>query len=294
MLAPLDNDTIFKTAFTDKTVFKSFVKDILGIDVEVDKIETEKKFDPKVGYIDFTLDIFAETVDHRVIIEIQRVDYDYNFDRFLHYFMMAIAQLQQSSEGYNIERTVYSIIVLTAPYKIDQKNKKAIRDEVMVVSVDPRNLDDKIVEIYGHKLVFLNHYYRKENTPANYLDWLDLFYESIHNPEDYHVNLNHKGIKKVVELIGYDRLSPEQRRQMKVDAQRKVVRKLDEDKARKEGREEGIKIGESVGEKRGEKKGKIETAINLLKMGVDIDTIIKATGLERKDIEELGSGKRTE
>ena len=39
MLAPLDNEVIFKQAFTDKTVFKSFVKDILDIEIEVDKIE---------------------------------------------------------------------------------------------------------------------------------------------------------------------------------------------------------------------------------------------------------------
>jgi predicted transposase/invertase (TIGR01784 family) len=287
MLAPLDNETIFKTAFTDKTVFKSFVKDILGIDIEVDKIETEKKFEPKIGYIDITLDIFAESVDHRVIIEIQRVEYDYDFDRFLHYFMMALAQLQRSAEQYTIERTVYVIVVLTAPYKIDQKNHKPIKDEVMITSVDPRNLDDKVVEIYGHKLVFLNHYYRKENTPSNYRDWLDLIYESIHNPADYHVNLNHQGIKKAVELIEYDRLSPEQLHQMKVDAQRKVVRKIDEDKAR----EEGIKIGESRGEKKGlelgEKRGKIETAKRMLEDGLPIETISKYTGLTEDEIKKL-------
>jgi hypothetical protein len=56
---------------------------------------------------------------------------------------------------------------------------------------------------------------------------------------------------------------------------------------REEGRDEGIKIGEKRGEKRGEKKGKIETAINLLKMGIDIDTIVNATGLKRKEIEKL-------
>jgi predicted transposase/invertase (TIGR01784 family) len=275
MLAPLDNGTIFKKAFTDITVFKAFVKDILGIEIEVDKIETEKKFEPKVGYIDITMDIFAESTDHRVIIEIQRVDYDYNFDRFLHYFMMALAQLQRSSEQYGIDRTVYSIVVLTAPYKINQKNNKPIKDEVMITSVDPRNLDDKVVEIYGHKLVFLNHYYRGDNTPPNYRDWLDLIYESIHNPENYHVNLTHEGIKKAVELIEYENLTPEQLHQMKVDAQRKVVRKIDEDKAR----EEGIEIGE--------KKGKRETAINLLNIGIDIETIIKATGLKREEIEAL-------
>ncbi|UCH98208.1 MAG: PD-(D/E)XK nuclease family transposase, partial [Candidatus Aminicenantes bacterium] len=263
MLAPLDNGTIFKKAFTDITVFKAFVKDILGIEIEVDKIETEKKFEPKIGYIDITMDIFAESVDHRVIIEIQRVDYDYNFDRFLHYFMMALAQLQRSSEQYGIDRTVYSIVVLTAPYKINQKNNKPIKDEVMITSVDPRNLDDKVVEIYGHKLVFLNHYYRGDNTPPNYRDWLNLIYESIHNPENYHVNLKHEGIKKVVELIEYENLTPEQLHQMKVDAQRKVVRKIDEDKAREEGKKEGI----------------IETAINMLKDGLSIETISKYTGL---------------
>ena len=42
MLAPLDNETIFKKAFTDKEVFQQFVKDLFGIDIVVDKIETEK------------------------------------------------------------------------------------------------------------------------------------------------------------------------------------------------------------------------------------------------------------
>jgi hypothetical protein len=44
MLANLDNEVIFKKAFTDTIVFKAFVKDILGIDIEVGKIETENKF----------------------------------------------------------------------------------------------------------------------------------------------------------------------------------------------------------------------------------------------------------
>lgn len=267
MLAPLDNETIFKTAFTDKTVFKSFVKDILGIDIEVDKIETEKKFEPKVGNIDITLDIFAESTDHRVIIEIQRVDYDYNFDRFLHYFMMAVAQLQKRAEEYTIDRTVYTIVVLTAPYKINQKNQRPIKDEVMITSVDPRNLDDKIVEVYGHKLIFLNHYYRKENTPANYRDWLDLIYESIHNPDNYRVNLNHAGIKKAVELIEFERLSPEKLHQMKVDAQRKVMRKLELDKAV-------------------ETRNK-EIAKKMKNKGSEIDFISEITGLSTEEIEKL-------
>ncbi len=282
MLAPLDNETVFKKAFTDKAVFKSFVKDILGIEIEVDKIETEKKFTPKVGLIDIKLDIFAESVDHRVIIEIQRVDYDYNFERFLHYFMMGIAEMQKSSDEYAIDRTVYSIVVLTAPYKIDQKNRRPIKDEVMITSVDPRNLDDKVVEIYGHKLVFLNHYYRGENTPPNYRVWLELIYESIHNPEHYHVDMTHEGIKKAVELIEYEKLTGEQLHQLKVDTQRKVVRKMDNEKARQEGKEEG------------KREEKIETAIKMLEDGIPITTITKYTGLTPEEIEALNRGNKIE
>ncbi len=76
MLAPLDNETIFKRAFTDKEVFEQFVKDLFGVDVVVNKIETEKKFDPPIANIDITLDIYAETIDHRFVIEIQKIDYD--------------------------------------------------------------------------------------------------------------------------------------------------------------------------------------------------------------------------
>ncbi|NIM10344.1 MAG: hypothetical protein GTO45_00005, partial [Candidatus Aminicenantes bacterium] len=52
-----------------------------------------------------------------------------------------------SYEEYSIDRTVYAIVVLTAPYKIDQKNNRPIKDEVMITSLDPRNLEDKVVEI---------------------------------------------------------------------------------------------------------------------------------------------------
>ncbi|TAD95614.1 MAG: hypothetical protein EAZ97_15230, partial [Bacteroidetes bacterium] len=92
MLANLDNEVIFKKAFTDKFVLKCFVKDLFGIDFEAETVETEKCFEPKISYIDFKYDIFAESKDKRVVVEIQKVDYDYNFDRFLLYHNMAIAE----------------------------------------------------------------------------------------------------------------------------------------------------------------------------------------------------------
>ena len=97
MLGGLDNAVVFKKAFTDKFVFEHFVKDILGLDVKVGVIETEKKFTPPIGYVDFKLDIFAETLDKRFAIELQRAQYDYNFDRFMHYLQMIVSEQQKSA-----------------------------------------------------------------------------------------------------------------------------------------------------------------------------------------------------
>ena len=115
-LAKLDNEVIFKKAFGDPDVFYAFVKDITGVEMDMSqtKIETEKRFSPKVGNIDFKLDIFAEDTADRITVEIQRIEYDYHFDRFLHYFLMTIAELQRTSADYKIDKTVYTIIVLTA------------------------------------------------------------------------------------------------------------------------------------------------------------------------------------
>jgi len=179
MIGNLDNGVIFKKAFTNKVVFKAFVKDILGIDIEVDVIETEKKFEPKIGYVDFELDIFAETIDKRVVIEIQRVEYDHHFDRFLHYhyFLMLIAEQQKNSKGYKIDQTVYLIVVLTAPYTINEKNRKAVKDEVLLININPQTLKGEMRDLYGHQFVCLNPNHLNEETPQRIRDWLDLIYK---------------------------------------------------------------------------------------------------------------------
>lgn len=57
-IGSLDNEVFFKKAFTDQIVFRAFVRDILGIDVEPEKIETEKGLQPKIGNLNFKYDIF--------------------------------------------------------------------------------------------------------------------------------------------------------------------------------------------------------------------------------------------
>ena len=267
ILGSLDNEIIFKKAFTDKTVFKAFVRDILGIEVDVDKIETEKKFNPKIGYIDFELDIFAETIDKRIVIEIQRVEYDHNFDRFLHYFLMVIAEQQKRSRDYGISQTVYVIVVLTAPYSISEKNGQPIKDEVLLLKLNPRTLAGEERELYGHQLVCLNPNHSDESTPQPIRDWLDLIYQSIHNPERAVINRSNEGIKRAADLISFENLTPEERKLSKnAEAAKITIAKL-----------ENAKATEVIN----------EVASNGIRAGLDNSLISTLTGLSSEQIDQL-------
>ncbi|MEY4937911.1 MAG: hypothetical protein RIS64_4270, partial [Bacteroidota bacterium] len=68
MLGSLDNEVVFKKAFTNKEVLESFIFDVLGLQLDLGTIETEKKFTPLIGYIDFEIDVFAETKDKRIAV----------------------------------------------------------------------------------------------------------------------------------------------------------------------------------------------------------------------------------
>jgi predicted transposase/invertase (TIGR01784 family) len=270
MLAPLDNETIFKKAFTNKEVFQQFVKDIFGVEINVNKIETEKKFTPKIGHIDIKIDVYAETTDHRFIIEIQKIDYDYNFSRFLHYFLMVLADQQKSAEEYEPEQQVLGVVILTSPYKIHEKTGKPIKDNVLTIDFNPRNLQDELIKLWEHNLVFLNPNpkYKNEKTPKKFQDWLDLFALSIDKKQDkLTINLNNSGIAKVAELIAYEKLDPVTLDQMKIDNSRKAM----------------IKIIENEGKI----EGKIEIAKKMIKANKPIEEIIEFTELTRDIIEQL-------
>jgi PD-(D/E)XK nuclease family transposase len=267
ILARLDNEVFFKKAFTDEFVFKAFVKDIVGIDVEPDKIETEKAFQPRLGNINFKYDIFAEDTKKRVVIEIQKVEYDHNFDRFLHYHLQAITEQQRGAEDYSVERTVYTIVVMTAPYKINKQTREIYKDEVLISSLNPKNLKGMERPIFNHELIYLNPNYKGEGTPPNYRDWLDLIYESIHHPDNPTLNTANAGVKRASEIVSYENISPEEWEQSKIEVSKRKVIKLERDAGREE--------------------KSLEIAKNMLADNEPNEKITKYTGLTLEQINEL-------
>ena len=195
------------------------------------------------------------------------MEYDHNFDRFLHYHLQAISEQQRSSEDYSVDKTVYTIVVMTAPYKINEKTREFYRDEVLISNLNPKNLKGVERKIFNHELIYLNPNYKDEETPVNYRDWLDLIYESIHNPENPNVNTQNEGVKRAVELVSYENINPYEWEESKQEAGRRKVIKLE----REEGRDEA----------------KIEIAKNAIIQGLDDNFIALITGLSLELIGEI-------
>lgn len=78
----------------------------------------------------------------------------------------------------------------------------------------------------------------------------------------------------MVELIDYDKLSPETRHQMKIAEQRKVVRDLEKEKVRKD-------------MEKARNDGKKEMAKKIKENGLPLDMILKYSALSKEEIEKL-------
>jgi len=183
--------------------------------------------------------------------------------RFLHYHLQAITEQQRSSARYLVERTVYTIVVMTAPYKIHKETGKFYHDEVLISNLNPKNLKGIEREIFNHKLIYLNPNYKGKDTPQNYRDWLDLIYESIHNPDNPNVNTENEDVKRAVEMASYENLSPEEWEQSKIEV----------------GKQEVILVEKEA--------TAMDIAKNMIRMGSDDEFIMKTTNLSQRYVQIL-------
>ena len=97
--------------------------------------------------------------------------------------------------------------------------------------------------------------------------------------------------KKLEEIVDIASMSKEER--MKYDESIKVYRdqlavmEFERNKGLAEGRAEGLAKGKAEGRAEGLAEGKENVACNLKRMGMDVETIVKATGLDPDVIEGL-------
>jgi hypothetical protein len=297
-LASLDNSVIFKKLFTNREILTVFVKDLTGLEIEPEIIETEKRFSPAVGPVDVEFDIFVEDPKHRLIIEMQKVRYDYHYDRFLYYHQVATLELVKSYTNYKLERAVHTVVWLTRPVR-----DKAHQHSLITTSLCSVAENGQEVPLYPHKLYFLNPHYVNDQTPAGLVDWLRLVVESITNP--HHPNLNYsRGIfEKATELIVADELTPTERSvyfdEMEYESVRQVYKEEGREEGLKEGLQEGLQKGLQEGLKEGlqrglqkglqegEQRGLQKTARSMLAKGLEPAFVAEVTGLPVEEVAAL-------
>jgi hypothetical protein len=201
-VASLRYGVIFKKAFCDVDVFKGFVRDILGIQLEIDKVETEKEFEQPVGRVKPEFDLFAEDKKNRIIVDIQHEKHTDHYDRFLHYHCAAILEQIPNSKDYKPPLAVYTIVVLTSgdKYKCD----------VATIDFDPKRKNGEPLGIIKHKVIYLCPKYMDENTPPLYREWLQVINESLSEQIDEN-QYQLSEVQKIIHYIEQDDISPTER-----------------------------------------------------------------------------------
>ena len=89
---PLQSGPMFKHAFGQPDIFCQFVKDILGIEINITQVHTEYEYPKPIGFVRSIYDLFAEDIEKRIIVEIQHVKAEDFFDRFLDYHLISMVE----------------------------------------------------------------------------------------------------------------------------------------------------------------------------------------------------------
>ena len=265
-VAPLRYGVIFKKAFSKPHIFTAFVKDILGIEIEIDKVEIEKSFSPTIGSVDSRFDLFAQDKKNRLIVDIQHKRYKDHYDRFLHYHCVALLEQITSSANYKPDMQVYTIVVLTS----GDKHKT----DILITDFRPQKLDGTYITETQHKIVYLCPKYVTDETPEPYQEWLKAINDSLDKQveeSDYHNEV----IQEIFSLIKKDGINPTEYARMKDEYSDEEYMLEQTQTARNEGMEKGRE--ESV----------LIMAKNMKEAKVAMNLISEVTGLPIEQIEDL-------
>jgi predicted transposase/invertase (TIGR01784 family) len=265
-VASLRYEVIFKKVFTQLDIFTAFVKDFTGVQIEIDKVETEKTFANPIGNVNSRFDLFAEDKKNRIIVDIQHVRFSDHYHRFLHYHCAAILEQISSSESYSPALQVFTIVVLTS----SDKHKT----DISMIDFDPKDLNNKPLKEIPHKVIYLCPKYVTDQTPQPYREWLQAINDSLDGEVD-ETFYQRDEIKRIFSIIEKDQISPQEYARMKDEYGYEEIGRDQFNKGVEKGIEKGVFL---------EKCYIIKT---MLGEGFDIKTISKITQLSEEQIDHI-------
>ncbi len=220
-VAPLRYDVIFKKAFCEPEIFTAFVKDFVGIDLEITRVETEKSFDPPIGQVKPRFDLFAQDEKNRIIVEIQHERYLDHYDRFLYYHSLAMLEQIVRADNYHPNLKVFTLVILTS----EDRHKT----DVSIINFDPYNLKGKPLGEILHKIFYICPKYVNDETPDAYKEWMLAIEDTLDGEVD-ESRYSHSEIRKMFDYIEKSQISPEEHASMKdeYNLEQKLQEKLKE------------------------------------------------------------------
>ena len=277
-------------------ILEGFLSELLKEDIKIlEVLESESNKECKEDKYN-RLDIKVKNEKEEIIlVEIQysrELDY---LQRILYASSKAIVEHIKEGVSYKGISKIITISILYFNFGDgDDYIYHGTTSFVGIHKKDKLKLTEKQQELYKTETVeklYPEHYLIKVTNFNDYAkDSLDEWINFLKN-EEIPEHPRAKGLEKAKEKLDYLKMSEEEKREYNrhiEEVRRKiseyestyVVGKID---GKIEGRIEGIEIGK----KEGENKAKIEIAKNALSNGIDIETIILLTGLDKEIIESL-------
>ena len=273
---PPKMDIIFQAIFGEvgsENITKDFLEKILKRKIE--KISLDKNpilrrelKDDKLGVLDIITELDGK---EKCNIEMQLIDKNNIIERMLYYWSKMYTRQIKAGDDYNkLEKT---IVILIADFNIKGLEEVEYHSTWKIIetnSVKKLILTDK----FELDIIELSKIKGRENEKDQLLDWL-VFLE---NPESERVARKmeeNKNLKEAVEKL--DRISEDEKMQRIIELREKAIR--DEHAIYAKGLDDGVE--------KGAREKQIEIAKSMLKENMDIEIIIKITGLTKEEIEKL-------
>ena len=299
-------DVVFHALFREENnvLLEAMLSAILGknikIEANLDRHLNIATSEEKLGVMDLRVRFEDGT---NCNIEIQLNSYSYENERFLYYLADTYSrQLLRGKKYEEINKTISIVIIDHETEILKDMEELNIKWQMRDEKTGKRLLTDKfelvIIELPKAKRIYLSKNYDKTS------QWM-MFLDNPNSKEVINIMDNNKDIKKASEALKQVSGDYELRRiaELREKAIRDEQAALDYAKVHglKAGREEGLKQGLKEGLKQGHeegfKQGREEgieqgieiTAKNMLNLGVDLDIIIKATGLSKEQLLKLSS-----
>lgn len=260
---------------------------IESINLDSDRHILGRYTEEKLGILDL-----KATLDNGTIcdIEIQLANNKDTAERFLFYWSRIYSSQLVKGDDYCKLNKVIGLIIIDYEFeKTKEIESLSTKWKIKEVSTGKQIELTDVLELYIIEIPKARRMLEKE--PKNELAQWVLFLNDPNESEVSKIMEDNKEIKEAMNEL--EKISEDEELRRVAELREKAIR--DEKNGLRHAREDGLKEGIDIGTKRGfkqgieqgTKQGKLLVAKNMKAEGIDIDTIMKITGLFKNDIEKL-------